>query len=233
MNDTDPAPTPEQHAAAYAGVRRRVAALVEGADRDAPCPLTPAWTVGDTLAHAVGVADVVAGRIEGAATDPWTAAQVDARLGRTIHDMLAEWDERGPQLEALILQVPTVISGQVVFDVVTHEHDLRYALGAFGAHDSDAIGIAAGWIAGAAQGRKTAMEPAIEVVYGGRRVQWGTGPVGANVTLTEFDFVRTVAGRRSAAQLAALGVARPELLLSAEIFSPAPFDVAEDPPVPA
>ncbi len=225
---TPGAPTPEEHAAAYAGIRARLAAVIGSAERDAPCPLTPEWTVGDTLAHAVGVADdVVAGRIEGAATDPWTATQVNARRGRTIVELLAEWGECAPGVEQLMGQLPVEISGQIIFDAVTHEHDLRHAIAAGGAHESDAISIAAGWIAGAAKPRKAEMTPAIEIGYGGRRVVWGGGPVEVSLALSEFEFVRATSGRRSANQVLALGVPDPALVLANVIFSPAAFDVVE------
>jgi uncharacterized protein (TIGR03083 family) len=221
-------PTPEAHVAAYRGVRARVAEAVAGADRAARCPLTPEWTVGDTLAHLVGVAtDVAAGNLEGVATDPWTAAQVAARTGRSIGELLAEWEESGPQFDELMFQVPIAVSGQAIFDAVTHEHDIRHALGAPGAHDSDAIGLAAGWIAVAGTARKADVTPAIEIDYGSEAVQWGTGDVAAKVALTPFEFVRISSGRRSEAQIVAAGYPSVELALAAEIFSAASFDVVE------
>ena len=72
---------PEREAAAYRGVRERTTAMIKHAPADAleaTAPATPKWRVRDVLAHLVGVTvDVAEGRIDGVATDPWTAAQVD------------------------------------------------------------------------------------------------------------------------------------------------------------
>ena len=71
---------------AYRGVRERVSELVTSPEVDAaaPVPTCPAWAVGDVVAHLTGVVDdVMAGRLEGVATDPWTEAQVVARRGRS------------------------------------------------------------------------------------------------------------------------------------------------------
>jgi uncharacterized protein (TIGR03083 family) len=221
------APSPEAHAA-YRGVRDRVIEVARGADRGAPCPLTPEWSVGDTLAHLVGApADVLAGNLEGVASDAWTAAQVSSRADRSIDELIAEWDSTADAFEEILLAAPTIVSGQVVFDAMTHEHDLRHALGAFGAQDSDAIEIAAGWIANAAKGRKTEMEPAVEIAFGTRSVHWGLGDAVARVALGEFEFVRFSSGRRSEGQIRAAGYPSVESALSSPIFSPAEFDVTE------
>lgn len=221
------APTPEEHAAAYASLRARVTAAVAAADRDAPCPLTPDWSVGDTLAHLVGVtADVAAGNLEGVATDPWTNAQVAARKGRSIEALLAEWEVTSPPFEALLTQVPVSVSGQAVFDAVTHEHDIRHAISACGAHDTDAVSIAAGWIAAAGVARK-ADGPPLAITYGSRLAQWGSGDSPTAISLREFDFIRISSGRRSAAQMLAAGYPSVEAALAADIFSPAAFDVDE------
>ena len=45
-----------------------------------PVPACPGWRVRDVLAHLCGnCTDIAAGNIDGAGTDEWTAAQVDAR----------------------------------------------------------------------------------------------------------------------------------------------------------
>ncbi|HEV7886739.1 MAG TPA: maleylpyruvate isomerase family mycothiol-dependent enzyme, partial [Acidimicrobiales bacterium] len=120
----------------YAETRVRIGALARELTPEqaaTPVPATPAWTVQDVLAHLTGVCvDITEGRIEGAATPPWTAAQVEARRGRSLAEVVAEWDERGPALEAIITNAGGAVSA-VVADVVTHEQDIRAALGRPGA----------------------------------------------------------------------------------------------------
>jgi Mycothiol maleylpyruvate isomerase N-terminal domain len=63
----------------YEGGRRRIVELVADLDdRSAATPVSacPEWSVHDVIAHLAGVcADIMAGNVAGAATDPWTAAQ--------------------------------------------------------------------------------------------------------------------------------------------------------------
>ena len=124
--------SPEDLFAGYCGVRARVRAAVESvptAALDARCPATPDWRVHDVLAHLVGVPnDVLAGRLEGVATDPWTQAQVDARRDTTAAEMLDAWDADGTAMEPLFAVVGFERFGQMLFDAITHENDLCHAL---------------------------------------------------------------------------------------------------------
>src|SRR2546422_1035454 len=100
---------------AYRGVRTRVTELLAAAPAealDAPAPATPKWRVRGVLAHVVGVpADVLAGRLDGIATNPWTDAQVDVRRNSTPAEMLAEWAEKGPPFEDVLARAPFELSG--------------------------------------------------------------------------------------------------------------------------
>ena len=122
-----PERTPAELIEAYKGVRARVRAAVEAAAPDAmsaTCPATPEWRVHDLLAHLVGVAnDVREGRIDGVATNPWTQAQVDARLTMSEAEMLDTWDADSVAIEPLFEAVGFGTFGQMVFDAVTHEYD--------------------------------------------------------------------------------------------------------------
>ena len=128
---------PESHSVAYAGVRARVCEVLEAAGPDVgsrPTPATPEWTVHDVLAHLVGVADdVLNGRLDGAATDPWTANQVDRRRKMTVAELVVEWNDLAPAFDELVVNTPAEFSGQGLFDAATHEHDIRNALGVPGA----------------------------------------------------------------------------------------------------
>jgi uncharacterized protein (TIGR03083 family) len=190
-------------AEAYAGCRMRITGLTRGLDdRTATMmvPGCPQWSVHDVIAHLSGsVDDVLAGRLEGIATDAWTAAQVDARRDRAIDDMLDGWDEQAEPFENLL--DPAGATGrQGVLDIVTHEHDLRGALGQPGARESDAVRIGARFVA-----------PGLVFSAGEHGVQlrvttsdgWSTGPEDATVTLegTPFEMLRAITGRRGEEQL--------------------------------
>ena len=73
------------------------------------------------------------------ATDPWTQAQVDARHDTPIADVLDEWTRCGELVEMAIPDLEPMRRVMLLTDVVTHEHDLRGAVGQPGARDSSAI----------------------------------------------------------------------------------------------
>ena len=120
-------------AAAYAEARERISALLREHPEKADAtdvPACPGWTPKDVAGHLTGVcADILAGRLEGLATDPWTAAQVDERRTKTLDEVLDEWKEVGPQVEQLLPSFPEWAAKQLVFDALSHELDLRDALG--------------------------------------------------------------------------------------------------------
>ncbi|MGQ0824190.1 MAG: maleylpyruvate isomerase N-terminal domain-containing protein [Actinomycetota bacterium] len=207
---------------ALRGVRARVTEMLRDRPEsagDLPSPATPEWRVREVLSHMIGVgADVMAGRLEGVATDPWTAAQVDARRGRTLCELFAEWDEIGPQFEQALGGAPEVMSGQAVFDAITHEQDLRLALDEPGARESDAVGVAFDW---GCAGRTTFELPALRFVTEAGEALGGIGEAIATVTASRFEIIRALTGRRTAAEVAAYKwepPQPPETLLVAPMF---------------
>jgi uncharacterized protein (TIGR03083 family) len=214
----------ESEAQAYRAVRDRTTAIVRDArpERlDEIAPATPKWRVRDVLAHMVGVsADAVSGRLDGVATDPWTAAQVDARRSASVSDMLAEWDEFGPQFESALALIPEgQISAQAVLDGITHEQDIRHALAVPGARDSDAIAIAFEFCC---RGRTHGGLPAIRVVSEQGETIAGAGDPVATLETSCFEFIRASTGRRCADEVRAYrwqGMVDPETILVAPIFT--------------
>ncbi len=214
----------EEHAVAYRALRARVTELVSSAESAAivaPSPATPSWSAHDVLAHMVGVTDdVVHGRLDGVATDPWTAAQVESRRDTSVAAMLAEWETLGPQFETLMAGVPAKIAGQAVFDAMTHEHDLRRALDRPGARDSDAIELSWEWIVGA---RNANSGTILRVVTEHGEEILGDGEPRATVRASRFELLRAQTGRRSRSEIAEYEwepQCMPELLIAApEIFT--------------
>jgi uncharacterized protein (TIGR03083 family) len=196
------------HADAYRGIRERVTELTAGLDdatAEQLAPATPEWRVKDVLAHLVGVnADVIAGNLDGAGTDPWTEAQVAARRDRSVADLLAEWDEVASTLIEIIPAIPEGPRGQLIFDAMTHEFDLRGALGRPGGRDTDGAAIGFGWAADVVSFRRDgagAGALCLRTEYGDHIA--GSGDVTATVAADRFELYRAMVGRRSAAQIAA------------------------------
>jgi uncharacterized protein (TIGR03083 family) len=228
MVDTSIACDEAAHAAAYLGVRERIGQLVRAAtpdQLDAIAPATPDWRVRDILSHLVGVAtDVVNGNVADAAADHWTAAQVDARSDRSLDALLEEWDDSGTQVDAIILALPTVITGQLVADAVTHEHDLRNALGRPGARDSDALVLGVSWVISALGGvYDAAGMPATRYESDAVTATAGTGAVDTTVRASTFELGRAIAGRRTVVEIAGYEWTpepRPERVLALPLFTP-------------
>ncbi len=192
---------------AYRGVRLRVSTLVTGADvatLDTVAPATPDWTVHDVLAHLVGVAtDIVSGNLDGVGSDPWAATQVERSRERTCVELLAEWDEHGPVVDEMAAQFGRA-AGQLLSDATTHEHDVRGALGAAGARDSDAVVLSFGFV-GLSLGEQldAAGVGALTVHHGDVTDTLGSGEAVASLHIDDFEFVRALTGRRSVEQIAA------------------------------
>lgn len=140
----------EQVAEAYIELRGRVIELLgqlDEVDGDRAVPACPGWTVRQLIAHMVGVPeDVLAGRIDGLATDAWTQAQVDRHAGETLADLRHTLGGLAAEFDPVLRMVPAPMNSQFVMDAVTHEHDLREAVGRPGAQDSSAVEVALAWL---------------------------------------------------------------------------------------
>jgi uncharacterized protein (TIGR03083 family) len=192
----------------YAAGRARVTELVTSLDPEqekTPVPACPEWCVHDVVAHLAGVcADVMAGDIEGVATDPWTAAQVERRRDVPLDEIVKEWSETAPQVEAMAEHFPGRSAEQWVFDLTTHEHDIRGALSQQGARDSDALAVGLDFLVsmGMAASVQARGLPPLGVQAGGREWTIGGDSDAANRLEAEpFELFRAMAGRRSAAQI--------------------------------
>lgn len=116
----------------YRSCRERIMTLVSGpgVDPDLVVAATPAWTVHDVVAHVAGVAnDAKNGNMAGAPGEAWTAAQVARSSGRSIADLLTEWEDDGAFLDQILGGANGGMLAAGVFDVHTHEADLRSAFG--------------------------------------------------------------------------------------------------------
>ena len=200
--------TPQQDSArAYEAVRERMSALVREATPEQlaqQVPACPDWTVRDLLAHSVGVAvDVTAGRLEGAGSDAWTAVQVEARRDADAAALLAEWEQTAPALEQALLAIDAMPAAQVVFDLTTHEHDLRGALQVPGARDSEGVDVGWTWATTVlGQLRDGYGEGAVVLTTPEGVTTCGSADPTSGVRADRFELFRAMTGRRSAEQVA-------------------------------
>ena len=191
---------PDAHVVdAYVDLRSRVIELLRRTPEkraDSPVPHCPAWTVRDVVAHLVGVPeDILAGRMEGVTTEAWTQTQVDRHRHHSLADLVEIWAAGITSFDAVLPHIPSPVNSQFVMDAVTHEHDLRHALGEPGARDSGAVHVAVGWLLDMAETRVPGM---------------AGGLVGSGVG--SFDLLRVLSGRRSADQISRFGLDGPGIV---------------------
>jgi uncharacterized protein (TIGR03083 family) len=217
----------------YRALRERVCDVVRTADEESLVRLAPAapeWRVRDLLAHLTGVAaDINARNLDGVATDAWTARQVDARRGWSIDRILDEWNTEGPKVEGIMSKMPQVAVGQMLFDAVTHEHDIRGGLERPGARDSDTLTAAMDWgVPGLAMNAEPA-DVTLRVESDNGTATIGSGNRRIGLRVDSFELFRAMTGRRSVEQMRAFGwegEAAPELLVL-PIFTPRPTPLVE------
>jgi uncharacterized protein (TIGR03083 family) len=211
--------------ALYETSRVRLTALIEsiGSDADAaPVPGCPAWAVRDVVAHLAATAeDAVAGKLTGPPDEAMTAAQVDRFAGVPVDELLGRWADASPPMVEL---VGAFRVWPAVIDVVTHEHDVRGAVGRPGARDSDAV-------AAAARALLHFQPPAPLVVrMDGHEARVGP-PDGPPLVLETgtWETLRWRMGRRSRRQLAAMRWSGdPAGVLDAlVVFGPSTDDIIE------
>ena len=205
----------------YRTARLRVTELVRALDDEdlrRPVPACPGWTVHDVVAHVTGIPDdALNGRMDGVATPPWTAAQVERGHGVPTFELLDRWAEQAATFESLPLPP------QAVIDLTTHEQDIRGAVGRPGARDAGELRWSFELLA----------EHAVEEVPG-LRIEVedaGYGPDAPTSVLRgdRYDLFRAMMGRRSSAQLQALGWSGAPIddVEAVIVFGPAVADVIE------
>lgn len=96
----------DQVATSYIALRARVIDLLRSTPESSGnivVPCTPEWTVRQLAAHLVGVPeDVLAGRMEGVASDAWTEAQVEMYGHLTLSELGDLFEASAPQIDAII-----------------------------------------------------------------------------------------------------------------------------------
>ncbi len=161
-------------------------------------PCTPVWTARDVLSHVSGIPDdAFAGRMEGAPGDEWTAAQVERNRDAGVDELLERWAQQASGFADVIESMGET---RPPFDLHSHEHDLRHALGRPGGR-SNVIVETAGY--GLASVGGVGVRVTVELVDGRVVVTGNTdGASGVVVRgVSVFELFRSRLGRRSREQV--------------------------------
>ena len=128
----------------YRAARERIGVVIAECgpgSADVAVAACPGWTVKNVVSHLVGIIeDVNAGRLSGPPPDEQTAEEVARHRTQPMDEVLASWSELAPGFEALITQMQ-IWPG--LLDVLSHEHDIRAALGRPGARDDRGVMLGA------------------------------------------------------------------------------------------
>jgi hypothetical protein len=201
----------EQVCEAYTELRARVTELMQSLTLEqaqTTVPHCPQWTVKDCFAHMVGIPeDVINGQMEGVASEAWTNRQVLRHAQDSVADLLSIWETNAPVFAKILPNIPQPVISQFMFDQTTHEHDIRRAVSKHGARDTLAVAAAEGFIRNSLlqQG-----DPAIAKL--------------ANHKITGFEYLRSLSGRRSRAQISNNGF---DIETVEAFIRTMPFDIPE------
>jgi hypothetical protein len=179
--------------------------------------------VRDVLSHVAGVTDdIVNGRIEGAATDPWTAAQIERWRDADPQALIDQWNGQIDGVADLLEQIGEL---RPPLDCHSHEHDIRHALGLFDNQSSEMIMLMADRFAEAPMTRPVAITFADQ----SSSAMPGEGEPISLSGVTQFEFVRSRLGRRTPDQVAAYDWSEPpgDVLAGWFAFGPSPLPIVE------
>ena len=185
----------------YLESERRVEDLVGALDPAALDVLTPAcpdWSVRDVLAHLAGAAaSFGTPTFAGVGTDPWTAEHVESRRNASAADLVAERSSHAAKLEQVAPDDRVWLP--VVHDALSHEADIRGAVGAPGL-PADALAAAFALLEPVLRSRFRTLGTTVLELDGQPRT-FGDGEPVLVVRTSLFEFWRGVFGRRSDRQL--------------------------------
>jgi uncharacterized protein (TIGR03083 family) len=191
-------------ATAYATTRAQLVDLASGLSAEGAAksvPALPGWTIKDTYAHLAGVAsDVLAGRMDGAGSPPWTARQVAERADKTVLDVCEEWLGHTEALAAW-QQTAGAPGLFLTYDVWTHQQDVQGALGLGGIRD-ERLDFLVGSAVGVFDGRlREAGVPAVHIVGETVDCVVGEGTPACSLRAGDYEVMRLLFGRRSQRQI--------------------------------
>lgn len=191
---------------AYRQVRENVTSMV-GRNREldrVPVPACPGWTVADLVAHLVEICWKVAKRSDRVLSPPFPTEGADPET------LVQLWHTIGATVDQILLDYPGQRSAIMVMDGLTHELDIRQALGIGPPADHPGLcGTLDLLNIGFGRSVRRRGLPALRVVTSGGAWVAGAGEPVATVVAERYELYRSLAGRRTHAQIASLSWSAP------------------------
>jgi len=194
---------------AYASLQARVCELLSRADGSVTVPSCPNWTVHDVIAHLVGLCeDWIQHRLDGYASESWTARQIARHADFNLADLLARWTDLVPDFMHLDDDPNIGPPARWAFgDAIVHEADLRGALAASRAPADAVVLSLKGSIVRWREILNRADPPTTVIIRPTDAREWILGAPNNDppviVTPTAYELFRALAGRRSQEQVEA------------------------------
>ena len=206
VNDLDEA---NELGRAYRDLRVRVIELLRDVGPDVATtrsPACPEWTVKDLVAHLTGECqDILDGNLDGVGTDPWTAAQVERLVNQDLAALLDDWEARGPGIDVIMPFFPGDAAAQLLFDVSSHEQDIRGAIDRPGGRDASSVLLGLGFLLRSLDAAiRAGSWPSLQIDAGAHQWVLGEPPVRTRLVTDPFTLLRSFGGRRSLDQIRAL-----------------------------
>jgi hypothetical protein len=211
----------------YRDAQASMVTFLQSLDADewrTPVPCTPEWTVRDVLSHVAGVTDDISNqRVEGAATDPWTAAQVERWRDTDADTLIAQWNGQIDSVAELLERFGEI---RPAIDCWTHEQDIRHALGRDANMPEEFVGAVI------ARFGELPVGPPVTINFadGTQGEIPGDGEPIALAGITQYEFARSRLGRRTRDQVAGYAWSQPPsdvLLTNWFAFGPSQLPIVE------
>lgn len=180
----------------------RILTVVNNANADLPVHACPGWTVRDTLAHLLGtLSDVTAGKIEDSAEDDWSTKHIERSADRSVSDLSSEWHVRANTSPGVFQRYGALL----VADLVTHEFDIKHAIGNTQGRNEQVVRTVALFYLNAldAAWREDGVPP-LRILTETTALDIGGDTPETTVEMSWWEIGRLVTGRRSVEQLKAL-----------------------------
>lgn len=190
------------YATSYREAQGRIMTLVNNQNAETPVPACPGWTVKDVVAHLCGaMRDVAKGETDEVGEEAWTARQVADYRHRSLTDISAEWHHRA-HTSPWAFQT----YGQALLaDIITHEFDIRNALGNTQGRDLPVVRSAALFYLNALDyvfGEDGI--PPMRILVEDKALDLGKGEPAGTVEMGWWEAMRIASGRRSTDQVRSL-----------------------------
>lgn len=186
----------------YRQSQGRILTLVNNANAELPVPACPGWSVRDTVAHLLGtLTDITAGKLDLSESDDWAAGQIERSQGRSVSDLSAEWHVKSNTSPGVFERYGALL----IADLVTHEFDIKQAIGNTQGRDLQVVRtVALFFLSALDQAWREDGIPALRILTEDKALDIGGEEPGTSVEMSWWEIGRVVSGRRSIDQVQAL-----------------------------